>query len=132
MKTSLSEFTDGQQSYLRKFGNFMRSKYGRPIYIYGECLRSADENYDPREWSIRVELSDEDFKRIIGDPKVWEKEGDSGVYEIRWAWADENDKQSRFGHKMTYLNIDFCVYPEDYCRRHFGEATKIKIDTRED
>lgn len=132
MKTTLKEFTVSHQNYLRKFANFMRAKFGSTVYLYGECLKDQEEDQEPSEWSVRVEVPEPDFLRMFGDPELWEKEMDSGFFDIHWRVSDVCHQQKQFGHKMTFLNIDFGVFPKGYAHRRFRDEPKIKIDTRED
>jgi hypothetical protein len=112
---------------LHRAANLTRGKLGCPIWLCGSFLRKKN----PRDVDIRVNLPDSDFKRMFGDPKKWETEGDRGTWtDLRWKWSDECVKMSRWWFEHTGLNIDFQIYPESYGKKHYGHLRRCRLDTR--
>jgi hypothetical protein len=109
----------------------VRGQYGWPVYLVGSALR--DDNPDPRDWDVRVMLSDRWFRTRFGDPGLWEREGSTGNWtkEIRWRWSDACVKQAKHGSLHTRLNIDFQAYPLEYAHRFYGGQPRMRLDTRE-
>ena len=113
---------------LRRWANLLRGLYGVPIYLCGSALIECNKN--PRDWDIRVEMPDEDFRRRFGDPQKWEEEESTGQWtEVRYRWSDECVKRSKEGWRAVDLNMDFQIYPLSYCERLYRKRPKIKLDT---
>jgi hypothetical protein len=113
---------------LRSMANGYAGHYGVPVWLCGSAL--MDVNSQPRDWDIRVDLPEEDFLRLYGDPVLWEEEGKTGHWtSVRWQWSGDCVKQSKWGHAKTRLNIDFQVYPADYARRIYGTRPRYRLDS---
>jgi hypothetical protein len=113
---------------LQRWANGVRGLYGVPVWLVGSALR--DDNADPRDWDIRLRLSDAAFRARYGPPLAWVAQGTSGLWErTRWRWSDDCTKMSREGAVYTRLNIDFQVYPRAYWERFVGEG-RMRLDTR--
>jgi hypothetical protein len=115
---------------LRRVGNFMADYYRAPVYLVGSALRKAD----PRDWDIRVILSDDEFTRRFGDVKEWESQHIAGSYgKIGWLVSEENHKKSRELQKQMHGKfVDFKVLPESYFNSRWKEELghpKLRIDT---
>lgn len=129
---------------LRRLANGLRGLYGEPVYLCGSAL--LDANSDPRDWDIRIVLSDRDFAlrygnliggerltdakvaRIVGD---WQTEGGSGQYtRLRWRWSDDCVKHSRAGIGDSGLLIDFQVYPKTHADALYKAKPRLRLDTR--
>lgn len=113
---------------LKRYANWLRGYYAAPVYLCGSAL--IDFNAEPRDWDVRVKLSNAEFGRHFGDPAAWVEEGDTGDWtRVRWKWSDECVKMTRLGWKNTGLNIDFQIYPPAYWQRFDGEP-RLRLDTR--
>jgi hypothetical protein len=132
----------GNLAMLRRFGNFMSALFGAPVYLVGSALREG--NTDPRDWDLRLCLSDVDFvlRYQTGDglvPKgtrsvieAWASQRRSGNFErLYWRWADEMVRYSNVGRRQTLLNIDLQVYPASYWAEYEGRP-RLRLDTREE
>lgn len=114
---------------LYRFANSIAALYGAPVYLCGSALRS--DNDDPRDWDIRIMLSEAEFARRFGDPVKWADEGCTGRYSrVRWRWSDECCNRSRQGFAETRLNIDLQIYPTSHARRLYRGKKRVRIDTR--
>lgn len=120
----------GRLFKLRKFANSIRAFYGLPVYLCGSAL--LENNPEPRDWDIRLEMPDKDFALRFGDPKKWRDEGFTGEYtRIRWGWSDECVKRTKSAWRETGLNIDFQIYPRVYCKElGYDRQPKARLDTR--
>lgn len=116
--------------HFRRWANALRGYYGVPVYLVGSAL--SGNNAKPRDWDIRIELSDEDFARRFGDPQAWETEGGTGKWtDIRWRWSDECVKRTKDGWRMTGLNIDFQIYPRSHVKLMYPRSLpRLRLDTR--
>lgn len=124
------------QSFLRRFGNELRGHYGVPVYLVGSALE--EDNFNPRDWDIRLCLPDEEFMRhyapgyhnaekvVLEFNAAW---GDLWT-PTHWRWADDCIKQSRRGWKHTHLNIDFQTCTQYMWAQHENKP-RLKLDTRE-
>lgn len=101
--------------------NGIACRLGAPVWLVGSALTNPDQP-NPRDWDVRVVVSDRDMKRLFGceDPAVRSParmlpNGEvAGGEFLPWEWvrAYENLKQSR---KLAYIfarNIDFQVQSE--------------------
>ena len=114
---------------LRRFANMVRGYVGVPVYLCGSAM--ADFNADPRDWDIRIRLTNADFERRFKiDAARWLDEMHTGKWSKgRWNWSDFCVKLTKVGWKNTDLNIDLQIYPDLYWREYAGEP-KVRIDTR--
>lgn len=114
---------------LRREANGLSGLYGCAVYLCGSALR--DDNTDPRDWDIRLELPDPDFERRYGPVAEWEEQGASGEWgRTRGRWADDCLKQSRLSSRGTRLNIDCQIYPLSHCDGLYADRPKLRLDTR--
>lgn len=122
--------TNGRLFQLRRWANMLRGHYGLPVFLCGSAL--LENNPEPRDWDIRIEMPDKEFSTRFGDSKKWRDEGVSGEWtRVRWRWSDECVKQTKHGWKWTSLNIDFQIYPKSYCKEEsFDFQPKARLDTR--
>lgn len=112
---------------LRRFGNRIAAFYRVPVYLCGSAL--LDFNAAPRDWDVRITLSDLEFRRRFGDAQAWEAEGRSGVYtQVRWGWSDRCVKDSKDGYNVTGLNVDCQIYPESHAR-HYRNRPRLRLDS---
>ncbi len=79
---------------LRWNANSLRAYYGVPVYLVGSAL--LDSNVRPRDWDVRIILSDADFERRYGiSAEVFRGSiTDERWPDGRWHWADDCRKQS--------------------------------------
>lgn len=137
---------------LQDWANGMRTLFGATVWLCGSALE--DTNTDPRDWDIRITLSDRAFALRYGGalaktlrvakvkgrrPVVsyeamwrWIEEGGSGRWSsIRWRWSDEMVRQSLKGSAHTGLVIDLQVYPRKHVWIHgYDEKPRMRLDTR--
>ncbi len=68
---------------LRRWANIVYAQYGVPVYLCGSVLKH--DIADPRDWDVRVRLSNAQFTVRYGRPDLWWEEGQSGFWTaIRW------------------------------------------------
>lgn len=128
MKRPTPEHVKAKLVVLRRWANALRGYYGVPVYLCGSALSGSNPN--PRDWDIRLTLSEEQWRKRFGDPWKWEEEGGSGKWtDIRWKWSDECVKNSEQGYRRTGLNIDFQIYPAAHARQ-YAHRPKLRLDTR--
>jgi len=130
MKRPVPEHVKKHLFGLRKLGNGLRGLYGVPVFLVGSALNGT--NPKPRDWDIRIMLSDAEFKRRFGiTAHEWSNEGLTGKWtEGRWRWSDECVKQTKAAWRDTGLNIDLQIYPRWYADRHYRTYPRLRIDTR--
>lgn len=116
---------------LRTQANGLRGILGEPVYLCGSAL--MDFNKEPRDWDIRVTLTDAHFKRKFGDPKEWQQQGSTGKWtQVRWRWSDFCVKQSQRFSRWTGLNCDVQVYPMFHVKAmRYEKAPRLRLDTRQ-
>ena len=113
---------------LRAEANGLRGLYGVPVYLVGSAL--LDSNEQPRDWDVRLTLSDAEFARRYGNPERWETEGGDGQWtKVRWRWSDDCVKQSQRASANSGVLVDVQIYPERYVRRFSGKP-RLRLDTR--
>jgi hypothetical protein len=113
---------------LRAEANGLRGLYGASVYLVGSALLDCNER--PRDWDIRITISDEQFQRRYGSPERWQFEGGDGQWtSVRWRWSDDCVKQSRQCSINTGLLVDVQVYPISYEGRFTGKP-RLRLDTR--
>lgn len=109
--------------------NSIRGLYGVPVYLCGSALR--EDNPEPRDWDLRICLSDYDFSLRYGDPGQWMTEGCTGEWtDVRWRWSDDCVKQTKRAARRTGLNVDFQIYPESHWNALYADSPRVKLDTR--
>ena len=115
---------------LRRWATSLRTLYPYPIWLVGSALSGRNPN--PRDWDIRIVVSDEDFRKRFGEPHEWEIEGVTGLWtNVRWLWADECVKRTMDGWYRCHLNIDFQVYPRTHAKMLYPpSARRIRLDRR--
>lgn len=96
---------------LRGLGQSSAAYYGADVWLVGSALK--DGNAKPRDWDIRIVLSELAFTRRFGDPKTWQEEGITGRWtDVRWRWSNECIKQGLWASGYTGLNVDFQIFPD--------------------
>jgi hypothetical protein len=111
---------------LYRWANSLQNVFGAPVYLVGSALR--DDNPDPRDWDIRIILSDRRFAQRYGPVDEWEDEGSSGNWgRTRHRWARECVKYAENGARHTQLNIDFQVYPHSHAPAYAGKP-RLRLD----
>jgi hypothetical protein len=119
---------DGLCESLQPWANQMASRFGRPVYLVGSALRLPE----PRDYDIRIVVTDEEFTARYGDPYAWA--------EALW-WPSRNDGSLRYAADMGDLsreaslalsrNIDFQVQPPCEARRHLvGDDQRLDVEGR--
>lgn len=118
----------GRRWLFIRWANFIRGLYGVPIYLVGSALQ--EYNSDPRDWDIRIRLSNEAFRIRFGDPDDWTAQGGTGLWtRVRWRWADECVKRTKNAWRHIHENVDFQIYPPAYWRT-FAGLPRLRLDTR--
>ncbi len=116
-------------SRLYKEGNGLAGLYGAPVYLVGSALNDA--NAEPRDWDVRITLSDRSFAARYGSVEQWIREGETGNWtSVRWCWSADCVKQAKHMAGNTRLNIDFQVYPQSYVAKRFDQQPRLRLDTR--
>jgi len=96
---------------LQVFARSVRQKFQGEVFLVGSALK--DEG-TPRDWDIRVRLTDANFYKRFGPPKEWAEQGRTGEWtESRWGWASVCVTWTKIGVCRTGLNIDFQIQPEE-------------------
>ena len=129
---------------LSRFANMVSSLFGGDAYLVGSARRAA--NTDPRDWDIRLLLSDKRFclryapRQALKDDGVASMVMDftcryrSGLSNYTyWRWADEMARMSDMGRRQTNLNIDFQVHPTHLWLEHDDpeKHPRVRLDTRD-
>lgn len=113
---------------LRREGNNLSAFYGGRVYLVGSALLDANEQ--PRDWDVRVIISDAEFQRRYGDPQAWIGEGHSGKWtRIRWRWSDDCVKQSQVASAACQVLVDVQVYPDCF-EGIFTGKPRMRLDKR--
>jgi len=114
---------------LQHVGNGLRGLYGAPVYLVGSAL--LDSNMYPRDWDIRIMLSDAEFTRRYGNPQTWHAEqAHKNWTRISWRWSDDCVKQSKVESSILGVLVDFQVYPLSIYRKSFRHRPRLRLDTR--
>jgi len=99
--------------------------YMLPVYLVGSALIDANEK--PRDYDVRVQMPDEQFTRLFGDPLKWTIEGQTGRWtEIRYRWSDECVKRSREASRACSALVDVQIYPPSYWK-NFGHLPRLLL-----
>lgn len=80
------------------------------MWLVGSALK--DGNAKPRDWDIRIVLSEQAFARRFGDSDIWQEEAVTGRWtDVRWRWSNECIKQGVWASGYSGLNVDFQIFP---------------------
>jgi hypothetical protein len=114
-------------SVLKRWANRLAGHYGAHVYLVGSALEG--DNPKPRDWDIRINMSDEDFAVRFGDVDTWTTEGGTGEWtDVRWRWSRECTKTTKDGWHSCGLNIDFQIYPLSHVERVYP-FERLQLDT---
>lgn len=120
---------------LRRRANAERGLLGVPIYLCGSAL--LDFNTKPRDWDIRIRLSDREFSRRYADGRkdgvsAWITEAQTGEWTaIRWRWSDDCVKRSKdWSRHCMGLNFDVQIYPATHWKALYRHSPRLRLDTR--
>jgi hypothetical protein len=118
----------------RHQANNIAARYGAPVYLVGGAL----EDEKPRDFDIRVILSDEEMARLYGIPgdtdiRVRSAETNAANDSEPWEWrrAYDNLKQSRQLSLRYRRNIDFQVQALHEADP-YKNTPRLRLDTAPD
>lgn len=113
----------------RRNANSLAVRYGAHVVLVGGAL--TDE--DPRDYDVRIVLSDADFMVLYGGTLYRNRPAEALFdYEL-WEWKRGYDclKLSRLMTHRMCVPVDFCIQAESEARVHEGKP-KIRLDTAPD
>lgn len=90
-------------------------KFGYPIELIGSALHKPD----PRDYDLRILMSDEDFHfHFAIRPAEWQKEGREGKAwsEPRLTWSLRCTEWSKRLSERSGCNVDFQVWPRSFMK----------------
>lgn len=110
---------------LRRWARVIHARYGGGVYLVGSATR--DDNADPRDWDVRVRLTNDQFAdryaparlraRMTGRQLVdlWEEQyygradADRVLY---WRWLRDCQAAGKEAfHRYLHLYVDFQTHP---------------------
>lgn len=114
---------------LVRWANIQRAYYGFPVYLVGSALSGS--NPLPRDWDIRITLTNKAFSIRFGDPQQWEYEAGGDWTQVRWRWADECTRATKSAWAWTRLNVDFQIYPALHVKKLYPSTLpRLRLDSR--
>lgn len=99
----------------------LRNRLNKPVYLCGSALRR--DNLKPRDWDVRVCLTDKEFAVRYGiSARQWSREGKSGQWtEGRHAWSDHCTEASRAISELAGVTVDVQIYPASFWKTFAGK-----------
>jgi hypothetical protein len=110
---------------LRRWANLLAARFGASVYLVGSALR--DDNANPRDWDVRIPLTNEQFAlryatagqrvRMSGSQiaDLWNEQyyGRTGDdRRVYWRWTRECQRTGKEAfRKYLGLYVDFQAYP---------------------
>lgn len=90
-------------------------KFGYPVELIGSALHKSD----PRDYDLRILMSEEDFRfHFALAPSDWQKEGREGKAwsELRLTWSLRCTDWSKRLSERSGCNVDFQIWPRSFVK----------------
>jgi len=110
--------------YMIGWANQMAARFGRPVFLVGSALRLPD----PRDYDVRIVLSDDEFRDRYGDPHEYE----AGTwlphrFPSMLRYYADMAKLTQQAVAAIRLNIDFQVHPRRFAYG-YREQPRRRLD----
>lgn len=111
---------------LTGWSNQMAARFARPVYLCGSALKLQH----PRDYDIRIVLTDEEFEHRYGDPCFYES---SAWLPKRFpqmlSYYEDMAKLTRQGVLACHLNLDFQVHPMKFAQKErYRDQPRKRLD----
>jgi hypothetical protein len=107
--------------HLVGWANQMAARFARPVYLVGSALTSAV----PRDWDVRIVLSNAEFELRYGDSRQYE----AGAWRPKrfpamLGYYADMAKLTAQAVSAARVNVDFQVHPMRFAYRFKGERRR--------
>lgn len=102
----------------------LAARFGRPVFLVGSALKLPS----PRDYDVRIVLSNDEFQNRYGDPSLYERScWVPGFFPTMRGYFEDMAKLARQGVEAIQLNLDLQVHPLRFAYRYRDEA-RLRLD----